>query len=236
MQMRESDNERKPMPTDDDHLSPGHCPTPMKSTPTRWRRALHRAVSIALWIVASGVVLTLAIIVTPAGDWLGRALVRVDPLAKADYIVVLGGHRERAVAAAQLYRTAWAPKVIVSSTQHGAPALADLVHAYGVPRNRIILDSQTTRTATHPDTVAALPGVDRESHRFIIVTSQFHTGRARACFLRAGYRHICMQSPGWRPYGKYARPEESWTGRAGTCSEKVYEVISWAYYALRGWV
>ena len=182
------------------------------------------------------VVLCLVLVFTPAGDWLGDALISVDPLTKADYIVVLDGNRERGVEAANLYRQGWAPKVIVSSTRDGAPELAEIVKAYGVPVDDILIDGETTRTATHPETVARLPGVDKKTDRFIVLTSQYHTSRSRACFQRAGYVHVCMQSPGWRIGGRYRDSETGWGQRAATLVTKLYEVLAWAMYRVRRWL
>ena len=148
--------------------------------------------------VAGGLIL----VFTPAGDWLGNALISVDPLAKADYIVVLGGNRERGVEAANLYREGWAPKVIVTSTRDSVGGLAGIVKAYGVPADDILIDGEATRTANHPEAVARLPGVDKKTDRFIVLTSPYHTSRSRACFQRDGYEHVCMQSLGWSAGGR----------------------------------
>ncbi|MBT3201673.1 MAG: YdcF family protein [Phycisphaerales bacterium] len=172
----------------------------------------------------------------PAGDWLGESLIDVDTLTKADYVVVLDGNRERGVEAANLYREGWAPKVIVSSTNRGVTGLADLVKAHGVPVEDILLDGETTRTTTHPEAVARLPGVDIESDRFIILTSPYHTSRSRACFQHYGYKNICMQSPGWRLGGRYRDSSTGWGQRTATLYEKIYEVIGWGVYRIRGWV
>jgi uncharacterized SAM-binding protein YcdF (DUF218 family) len=197
---------------------------------------LRRLVSIVQWTVNLIVLLCLVLVFTPAGDWLGDALIDVDPLEKADYIVVLGGNRERGIEAANLYREGWAPKVIVSSLKNSVGGLADIVNAYGVPADDILIDGEGTRTATHPETVALLPGVDKKTDRFIVLTSPYHTSRSRACFKRGGYEHICMQSPGWRMGGRYTGREAGWTQRAATLTAKLYEVLGWAMYRVRGWV
>ena len=182
------------------------------------------------------VLLCLVLVFTPVGDWLGDALIDVDPLEKADYIVVLGGDYERGVEAANLYREGWAPKVIVSSSGPSADGLADLVKAYGVPVDDILIDGETTRTATHPETVAQLPGVDKKTDRFIVLTSSYHTSRSKACFQHGGYEHICMQSPAWRMGGRYRESRTGWNHRAVTLTTKLYEVLGWAMYRIRGWL
>jgi len=174
------------------------------------------------------------IVATPVGAWLGDTLISIDPLEKADYIVVLGGAHERGVEAANLYRRGYAPKVIVSSTRDGVDVLADVVAAYGVPRDDILIDGKTTRTASHPETVARIPQVDVKSDRFIVLTSPYHTSRSRACFLKYGYKNVCMRSPGWRVGGKYGRG--GWARRSMALYEMVYEVLAWGMYTVFGWV
>ncbi|MDP6637002.1 MAG: YdcF family protein [Phycisphaerae bacterium] len=198
------------------------------------RSFLRRVASIVQWMVNLTVILCLVLVFTPVGDWLGEALISVDPLTKADYIVVLGGKHERAVEAARLYRERWAPKVIVTSRKNSAKALAKVVEAYGVPAKDILIDAETIRTATHPDTVARLREVDIKTDRFIILTSPYHTSRSKACFKRYGYEHICMRSPDWRAGGRYGTG--GWSQRAISLFEKVYEVFGWAMYSVFGWV
>ena len=203
------------------------------------RSFLRRLVSIVQWTVNLAIVGCLVLVFTPASDWLGSALVDVDPLGDKgdyDYIVVLGGNRERCVEAANLYREGLAPKVIVSSSGRDANELARVVEAYGVAAGDILVDDKTTRTSSHPETVARLPGVDKKTGRFIVLTSPYHTSRSRACFLRGGYEHICMQSPGWRFGGRCSATKVGWTQRAATLSSKLYEVLGWMNYRVRGWL
>ena len=175
------------------------------------------------------------IVFTPVGPWLGDILISIDPLEKADYIVVLGGSHERGVEAANLYREGYSPKVIVSSRKGSADVLAGVVASYGVPIDDIIVDDNTTRTATHPETVAQVrEEVDFKSDRFIILTSPYHTSRSRACFQKYGYKNICMRSPNWRVGGEYGG--KGWSRRAVSLSEIIYELLAWAMYSVRGWV
>ena len=139
-----------------------------------------------------------ALVFTPAGNWLGDRLIRVDPVEQADYIVVLGGDVERSVEAARLYREGWASKVIVSSLGQDVEHYGRVLAMFGVPESAILYDRQSDRTAAHPASIAGLAGIDREKTRLIVVTSLYHTSRARACFVQAGYRHIAMRAPAWR--------------------------------------
>jgi uncharacterized SAM-binding protein YcdF (DUF218 family) len=188
-----------------------------------------------LWAIASSaaallVVLWLLLVFTPLGGWLGGFLVHVDPLEEADFIVVLGGDPERDVEAANLYRRGYAPKVIITSFDGGADADFDVAARYGLPAGAVLLDRLATHTVDHPRTIMRL-GVDPRVSRVLVVTSLCHTGRARACFLRAGYRQVRMAAPSWQgfvPQGKYI-------DRARDLPVVTYELLARIYYRIRGW-
>jgi len=214
-----------------DNQPAGEPGAPAQAPPRRGRlRGLMRWVQRIVNVLA--VVFVLAVF-TPAGTWAGRLLVHVDPVADADHIVVLGGDVLRMVEAARLYRTGRARRVIITSNPDGAAEFAKVARLCGVPDDAIVLDDHSPRTAAHPRTVAALPGVDRENDRFLIVTGAFHTSRARACFVHAGFRRLCMRAPVWRI--ERAEPE-GWCTRLVELEPKVYEAAAWAYYKLRGWL
>ncbi|MFW6155412.1 MAG: YdcF family protein [Planctomycetota bacterium] len=191
--------------------------------------------SLVQWVCVALVTFAAAGVFTPVGDWLGDPLIRTDDLAASDAIVVLGGDLARGVEAARLYREGWGPRVIVSSTGGNTDHLADVVAAYGVPREAILLDRKAFVTLDHGETVARLDGVDPGAQRFIVVTSPYHTARARACFRRAGYTRIIMRSTGWQTGGDLALPA-GWTMRARELPTKLYEILAWAKYKLRGWL
>ncbi|GAF81861.1 unnamed protein product, partial [marine sediment metagenome] len=186
------------------------------------------------WAVNLIVLVVLVFVFTPAGDWLGEKLIDVDPLEKVDYIVVLGGNNERAVEAANLYRHGWAKKVIFSSHEGGADMLRDVALAYGLPAEAVIMDRLPTTTACHPRTVARLPGIRKDTDRFIILTSSYHTARARACFVKGSYKNIIVRSPNWRRGGEFAPVGKSWRGRMHDLPRQFYEVLALCYYKLRG--
>jgi len=169
---------------------------------------------------------------TPAGDWWAARLIHVDTLQEADYIVVLGGNGERAVEAADLYRSGWGRKVIISSSGESTDELAGIAAAYGVPRDAIICDRAARNTWEHPRTIALLPDVDRQSTRLLVVTSSLHTSRAAACFRRDGYRHVSMQVPGWQIGGLYGPTERSWLAAAEDLPVQLRETLAWAFYKL----
>jgi uncharacterized SAM-binding protein YcdF (DUF218 family) len=215
---------------------------PAETTPDKaprrpaWRRALRLLLRTVQGVVGALILAAMALVFTPAGDWLAARLRRVDPLEGADYLVVLGGRDDRVCEAVRLYRLGWAPRIIITSYRQDSEELAELARQFGVPSEALLLDRRATRTVDHPRTVAELPDVDPETHRFILVTSEMHTSRSGAVFEAAGYRHVIVRAPIWeiRPPNPQAR--RHWPGRASQLFAQAYETCAWLLYRARGWV
>ena len=146
------------------------------------------------WTVLLIVVLALAIGTTAFRD-AGYWLVREDPLANADVIVVLsGGMPYRANGAANLYKAGYAPEVWISRPEGPQQDLAALgIHFIGEEEyNREILIHEgvpEAAIAILPDiiinTQQEVSEIAREmrrtgKHAAIIVTSPEHTRRVKA--------------------------------------------------------
>ena len=121
-----------------------------------------------------------------AGGW----WVVSDPLQHADAIVVLGDDNfsgDRAARAAELFQAGWAPQVVASGRMLRPYAgVADLIardlQAKGVPAAAIVTfahHADSTRSEAE-----ALRGLvaQRHWHRILVVTSNYHTRRARYIF------------------------------------------------------
>jgi len=156
------------------------------------------------WIVLLGVVAAAGVYLArePILVRIGTQLVRVDPLSRADAIVVLGGGTPlREMEAVDLYLAGYAPRVVLAMERE-APA-ADRLRARGVPfetpigiRTRIIRslgvpDSAITVLDRCPaDSTRAEAELVREwvvssgATRIIIVTSTYHTARSSLLFRR----------------------------------------------------
>lgn len=150
-------------------------------------------------------VLAAAVLLILAGaaflPFAGRYLVREDPIQKSDVIVILAGARvERWLEAVELYREGWAPLIALSPgrveeaelrlRQMGVrfPADAELARDAMIqmkipPAAVETLNGSLDNTA---DEAAAVHQVALERHwtRIIVVTSQYHTRRARFAFAR----------------------------------------------------
>ncbi len=209
--------------------------SPETSAAPRPKRPLRRLLRLCQWTVNLCFFPVAVLAFTPLGYRLGRTLIAVDPIAKSDYIVVLGGDNSRAVEAAQLYREGWAPKVIVTSNRD-AKLLGAVAKAYGVPEAALLIDETSRRTAYHPGAVGKLEGIDKRRSRLIVVTTAFHTSRAKACFVRAGYRNIRMRIPRWEAGGEYEAPRRGFTSPIRDLPAIIYELLAWVRYKLSGWV
>ncbi|MGE5187179.1 MAG: YdcF family protein [Acidobacteriota bacterium] len=133
---------------------------------------------------------------------LERPLHVADPLAPLDAIVVLGAPlarggtltsalRERAAAAAELYRAGGAPLIVASGgVTHGAPraeadAIAEALLAAGVPQHAVLVEAASLTTADNARLTAQLLA-PRGARRVWLVTQPFHGKRAARLFTSAG--------------------------------------------------
>lgn len=151
---------------------------------------------------------------------------------KADAILCLGGGWGREERAAILWHRKFAPVVAVSNKAGAAEWMRTMVQEQGVPRHRILVDNTSATTHDHPEGIARLPGINRETQRFIIVTDRPHSRRARACFLKAGYKNVVVWS-GYRTVpGNSYWSHCSW--RIYNLPPLIYEMSAWVKYKLQG--
>lgn len=177
-------------------------------------------------LFAFAVMLVLVIAAAAAFRCAGPALVRIDPPAKADAIIILGAARmDRTLEAGQLYREGWAPRVVVLRTadlnRRGVlarlgiklPTFFDLqvsaLEQMGVPRQAIVeLRETVDSTADEARAIRAYARSQRLS-RIIVVTSTYHTRRARH-YLRALAPDVTIILRNSRYDG--ANPQRWWRG------------------------
>jgi len=148
-----------------------------------------------LSILALFLCLTVGILFVTQDLWLralGRRLVYSDPPCKADLILVLAGDftGSRAIRAAELLQQGWAPKAMFSGAgtiygvNEGDLALAFLQRS-GLP----LADWSNNPNPARSTAAEALYNIPRMRslgvHRFILVTSNFHTRRAAAIYRKA---------------------------------------------------
>ncbi|MEO6810913.1 MAG: YdcF family protein [Isosphaeraceae bacterium] len=164
------------------------APGPMLPTPINpgWRRLQRAVVRLIVVAVAAGVlVLVHRPLLAGFAD-----LFRVDNPAPSDAIVVLlGGPGHRPERAAALYREGLAPVILVCTSGYDSAAHQDETAMYlktltqlGVPRQVIqVLPDRVTSTRDEAQRVRDLARL-RPWRRIIVITTAFHTARARWVF------------------------------------------------------
>ncbi len=121
-----------------------------------------------------------------AGEW----WVVSDPLQHADALIVLGDDNfsgDRAARAAELFQAGWAPQVVASGRMLRPYAgVAELIQhdleGRGVPAAAIVTFAHHAENTLGE--AQALRGLvaQRHWHRILVVTSNYHTRRARYIF------------------------------------------------------
>ena len=164
-----------------------------------------------------------------------------EPPEKAQAIVVLGGDSragDRVRHAVGLYKAGWAPRIVLS----GAPIrnyfsetelMAREARELGVPAEHLIL-APTGATSTLEEAVKLRPLLaERGFRNVIVVTSNFHTRRARQIFVGV-----------YRPRGTIVRvsaapdlgfdPQTWWRSREGR-KLLFLELLKWTYTWFELW-
>lgn len=188
----------------------------------RWFRFL------LFWFVLLGIIVVLLDITHPM--WmaaLGRDLVRNDGPTRADIAVVLAGDYtgHRILKAAELVQQGYVPKVLVSGPDglygHYECDLAiPFAVERGYPENWFIREPNEA-LSTRQEAAAILPDLRRRGvHRFLLVTSDYHTARAARIYRAAApdldMRVVAAPDP-------YFTPNGWWHNREG---QKIF-VIEW---------
>jgi len=145
-------------------------------------------------LIWGALILLAMVLAAPVGlEALGRALIADDPLHPADAILVLsGGLREgdRVQHAVDLYKQGLAPLLVLSGTPagfrtHETEIMQRHAEYLGVPPGRILAvkhDSDSTKEEAE----AVVPVLQRRGVKeVILVTSNYHTARAKRIFAKA---------------------------------------------------
>ena len=193
----------------------------------RWRRALRLVARASL-----GALLALAVLFACALPFAGRYLITEDPVRQADAIIVLGGTRAgRWLEALDLYEERMAPHIVLSSDRADAtdfefrqrgiriPRTSDLVRdamiKLGVPSEAVeVFPFPLDNTAAEAEASLRL-SVDRGWRRLLIVSSKYHTRRARFSFERT-FRGSGIQIAVRATRYEDVRPRRWWTRRYDT--------------------
>jgi uncharacterized SAM-binding protein YcdF (DUF218 family) len=171
--------------------------------------------------VTSALVLAIALFLTRATwlTWLGSCLVYENGPWRADIIVVLGGdfRGTRVLKAAELAWEGYAPQVMVSGIEsiYGYHE-SDLAVAWAVEhgyRKDLFVKFRAPVNSTREEAQAVVAELRRRGiHRFLLVTSNYHTHRATTIFHEESpdIPFHTVASPYWA-----FRPDAWWKTRDG---------------------
>jgi uncharacterized SAM-binding protein YcdF (DUF218 family) len=152
---------------------------------------------------------------------IGETWIVEDPLEKADAIIVLSDdnfYADRAAHAADLYRHGWAPVVVASGRKLrpyagvGELMQHDLVER-GVPKDKIVTISHNAENTREEAQILLQQVTEHKWHSVIIVTSNYHTRRARYIFVRVFPQQIGVTVSGAND-GSFD-PDHWWQSRLG---------------------
>ena len=195
-------------------------PAPVPQRPASGLQRFRRPLAVLAVLALALLVLYLAR--APLLTAAGRMLVGADRLQKADVALVLGGDEtergERVRAAAVLYKQGWVRKLALSGPLRGfgvyesemsGPVAASL----GVPKDDLIVLQNRARS-TLEEASLLLPMLEKRGYRTIyVVTSNFHTARARRIFRDASNGRL--QILAWPAPDESFAPENWWHTREG---------------------
>jgi len=192
------------------------------------------------WRLLGAVLILVALaFAVPMGlNVLGAALITDDPLHPADAILVLAGDSregDRVQHAVGLFKRGLAPLLVLSGTPmgfrtHEADVMRRHAEFLGVPSNRILTVKQNTDSTKEEAGVVVSILKRRGLKNVILVTANYHTGRAKRIFERAA-----------GPYGPHflASPvddglfePEGWWMRRRYAKTFVYEAIKTVWSAI----
>jgi len=152
---------------------------------------------------------------------IGETWIVEDPLEKSDAIVVLSDdnfYADRAAHAADLYRHGWAQVVVASGRKLrpyagvGELMQHDLIER-GVPKDKIVVISHNAENTREEAQILLQQVAERKWHSVIVVTSNYHTRRARYIFTRVFPQQVGVTVSGAND-GSFD-PEHWWQSRLG---------------------
>jgi uncharacterized SAM-binding protein YcdF (DUF218 family) len=182
------------------------------------RRSFKLQIALTLIVVAGFLAATRTLWLSA----LGGALVRDDGPAKADMAVVLAGDQwgNRVLRGAELARQGYVPRVLVSGPPYYGTSESELAIdfavAHGNPREWFVslpLHADSTRE----EAAIVLGELERRNiHSFLLVTSDYHTGRAGRLYREALRRsHSTLQMRVVAAPDKDFRAGSWWKSREG---------------------
>jgi uncharacterized SAM-binding protein YcdF (DUF218 family) len=196
-------------------------------------------------LAALGAVLLL-VTLTPVTAWWGRLLTVPWNDGSGDILIVLGGSLYeapdqppvagpstflRSVHAVDLWRHHHYRHLIVAGAGGAAEVMQGFLVASGVPRDSIVLETASATTRENAIRVKDL--LDRHpdwTGTLVVLTSDYHTLRARECFRRAGMKVTTVSAP------DVSKRSLHWEARWDCLMDLGGETARLLYYKARGWI
>ena len=162
----------------------------------RFRITLNETGGILLKLIVSLFLMTLFLglyfVRHPIFRFAAESWIIEDPLEKADVIIVLSDdnfYADRATRAAELFREGKAPLVVASGRRlRPSAGIAELMDhdliERGVPKDKILRFAQDEDSTREEAEALAKLAKTKKWHKAIVVTSNYHTRRARYIFRR----------------------------------------------------
>jgi len=196
--------------------------------------------SVSLWILVA---------FTPLTQWMGEALVRRDPLQKADAVFVLASGMQadgelstvamsRLLGGMKLLGDEWAPRLILSELPLPYPryrdAASELMDSLGLAHEVLVVGPVLN---THDEAVAVSELVrDLGFERLLVVTSPSHSLRASLALEAEGVKVISVPSVetmfDYENLGGVALGDD----RVRAFSAFLHEQAGLLYYRYKGWI
>ena len=150
----------------------------------------------------------------------GLCIVR-DPIEPADVIIVIGDdnfNADRAAEAATLFHAGWASQVVASGRMlRPYSSIADLIardlQSRGVPASAIMRFSHRANDTLEEADVLRVLVTEKGWRRILLVTSNYHTRRARYIFRKILPQNIRLEVAG-APDSEF-QPRTWWETRQG---------------------
>ena len=153
---------------------------------------------------------------------LGGALVHADGPAKADIAVVLAGDQfgNRILKAGELVRDGYVPAALVSGPRYYATAESDLAIDFAAVHGCLrqwFISFPLDASSTHEESALILDELERRhTRRFLLVTSDYHTGRAGRIYRAAlADRNSPMEMLVVAAPDRFFRRDAWWKSREG---------------------
>jgi uncharacterized SAM-binding protein YcdF (DUF218 family) len=148
---------------------------------------------LIVWILVLSFCGLVYLVRHPLLRFAGGLCITEDSLAKSDTIVVLSDdnfNADRSARAAELFRAGWAPRIVASGRRlrpyaSVAELMAHDLTDRGIPKDAVVRFPESGDSTREEAQALVSLATERKWNRLIIVTSNYHTRRARYIF-----RHV----------------------------------------------